>query len=284
MAKPTMGACVITERFYLVGGIEFENRSNSGVWNICSYESLRPVDSSSQSGNFLSRLNTTHSLNSYQCREVCGLLERASGCGKGWRTIVGKFVPHLADSCWIMIVCLKVLRLQPQRFDSTGKSAHAAFHQIAIAECLTLFRAASACLRESLVGALSSWQTHYQLTTVRTPNCVIDARNDGLLLSGLASVHHLTSDLFSWDTNSHFECVGVDIRDRMSAVLCCAWEVFAGCLVLESIIHLVHTKMRDLNRAVHRGLTVTGPSPPTPLVSRPQEKRRLANARVKQSE
>lgn len=62
MAKPTMGACVKTERFYLGGGIEFENRSNSGVWNICSYESLRPIDSSSQSGNFLSRLNTTHSL------------------------------------------------------------------------------------------------------------------------------------------------------------------------------------------------------------------------------
>lgn len=43
-------------RFYLVGGTEGKNRSKSGVWDICSYESLRPVDSSSQSGNFLSRL------------------------------------------------------------------------------------------------------------------------------------------------------------------------------------------------------------------------------------
>lgn len=68
---------VLQRKIYLVGRIEVKSRSKSGVWNICSYESLRPIDSSSQSGNFLSRLNTTHSINLYQRRELCGQLERA---------------------------------------------------------------------------------------------------------------------------------------------------------------------------------------------------------------
>lgn len=53
---------VLQRKIYLVGRIQVKNRSNSGARNLCYYESLRPIDSSSQSGNFLGRLNTTHSL------------------------------------------------------------------------------------------------------------------------------------------------------------------------------------------------------------------------------
>lgn len=73
-------------RCHLAGGIDGKNRSKSGVWNICSYKSLCPVDSSSQSGNFLSRLNTTHPLNLFfNCCQVRRRLQRAQGRGKGRR-------------------------------------------------------------------------------------------------------------------------------------------------------------------------------------------------------
>jgi hypothetical protein len=60
------------------------NRSKSGVWNIRSYESLRPVDSSSQSGNFLSRLNTYNSFPK-------SLLQPLQDCGEGRMMDIDKF-------------------------------------------------------------------------------------------------------------------------------------------------------------------------------------------------
>lgn len=117
--KTSRGIARHNGRFYLVGGTEGKNRSKSGVWDICSYESLRPIDSSSQSGNFLSRLQIEYnSFPEFSCSvaRCAGKLGRASGCGKGEGMGVRKFGLHLIRFMPDHDRPSKSPRLQSQRY------------------------------------------------------------------------------------------------------------------------------------------------------------------------
>lgn len=82
-----------------MGRIDDKNRSTPGVRDICSYEWLRPIDSSSQSGNFLKQIEYNPSPNYLDMlRDAQTTASQALCRGKGRKMGIGKFGPHLSDS------------------------------------------------------------------------------------------------------------------------------------------------------------------------------------------
>lgn len=138
-------------RSYLVGGTEGKNRSKLGVWDICSYESLRPIDSSSQSGNFLSRLQIEY--NSFpeflavsrgaQIKSGGRQVRRqVAARGRGWA--YANSISTSSDSCRITIARLKVRDCSPRGITRAAGKVHMPdFYQVVglsqrVSRCLEL--------------------------------------------------------------------------------------------------------------------------------------------------